>query len=268
VKELEKGVIVLLRSLKELTGYVVQATDGDVGEVHDLLFSDDSWILRYLVVDTRKWLPGRKVLIPPREMEEPLWQERRFPVSLTQKQVKESPSLDVDEPVSRQHEGALHRYFEWKPYWVGAIPFHRPVSYPIPDRDSKQDTDESESKVAGDVLENGDPHLRSTREVTGYRIEAPDGEIGHIDDLIAADDDWQIRYIVIDTCNWIPGKKVLLAVEWLDRFSWQDAKAFVDLSRKLIKDSPEFDPDKPVNREYEEILYDYYGRPRPPHWDE
>jgi hypothetical protein len=106
-----------------------------------------------------------------------------------------------------------------------------------------------------------DPHLRSTKEVIGYHIQAVDGEIGHVEDLIVDDEEWFLRYLVVDTRNWLPGKAVLVAPGWAKRVDWVKRKVHVDLPQEAIRDSPEFDPSRPVNREYEVRLYDYYGRP-------
>lgn len=66
---------------------------------------------------------------------------------------------------------------------------------------------------------------------------------------------------MIDTSNWWFGKKVLVAPQWASRVSWEEEKVYVDLSRKTIKHSPEWNPTEGINREYESRLYDYYGRP-------
>jgi hypothetical protein len=110
--------------------------------------------------------------------------------------------------------------------------------------------------------ESGDPHLRSTQEVLGYYIHASDGDLGHVEDFIVDDDNWTIRYMVVDTRNWLPGKKVLVAPEWITEVSWGESKVYVDLTQDAIKDSPEYDPTETVNRLYEERLYDFYGRPK------
>jgi hypothetical protein len=114
-------------------------------------------------------------------------------------------------------------------------------------------------------MEEGDPHLRSVGEVAGYHIEASDGEIGHIEDFIFDDETWKIRYVVVDTKNWLPGRKVLVSPLWVEDVSWRKRRVRVDLTQEEIKSSPEYDPTAPVNRQYEERLYDYYGRPR--YWD-
>jgi hypothetical protein len=106
-----------------------------------------------------------------------------------------------------------------------------------------------------------DPHLRSVREVTDYRIQAADGSIGHVEDFVAQIDPWVIRYLVIDTRNWLPGRKVLLAPAWVEKVDWPARKVHLAATREVVKNSPEFDPSEPVNREYEVRLHDYYGRP-------
>ena len=111
-----------------------------------------------------------------------------------------------------------------------------------------------------------DPNLRSTDTVTGYTFQAPDGEIGHVQDFIVDDETWAIRYVVVDTHNWLSGKKVLVFPAWINRVSWDKSKVFVDLSRESIKNCPAFDPEKPVTRAYEERLFDHYGRAK--YWEQ
>jgi len=250
----------MLRSTKELRGYTIRATDGNIGKVHELLFDDLAWIVRYLVADTGNWLPGRKVLLWPGVLGQPDWQSQALPVGLTREQVEHSPAISTDEPVSRQMEMDLHTYYGWTPYWRGGLPTFglgaaAAAETIAGELQQKDEEDEQES----------DPHLRSTREVIGYHIQARDGEIGHVEDLIVEDETWFIRYLVIDTRNWLPGRTVLVAPAWAEQISWIHRKVYLDLSRESIKNSPEFDPSIPVNREYEVQLYDFYGRPY--YWD-
>ena len=117
-----------------------------------------------------------------------------------------------------------------------------------------------------------DQHLRSVREVCGYHIQGSDDSIGHIQDFIVDDETWEVRYLVIDTSNVWFGRKVLVSPWWASSISWEHRKVYLDLSREEIRDSPEWNPDAGVNREYETCLYDYYGRPaywasdRHAHW--
>jgi hypothetical protein len=98
--------------------------------------------------------------------------------------------------------------------------------------------------------------------VIGYHIQAADGEIGHVEDFVLNDDVWTVHYIVVDTRNWLPGRKVILSTSWIEEVDWLENKVYVNLGQEAVENSPEFDPSAPVNREYEIRLYDYYGRPK------
>jgi len=245
----------MLRSVKELFGYKFEARDGEIGKVHDLYFDDLTWEIRYLVADTGKWLPGRKVLIIPSALGEPNWRSRNFPVQLTKDQIMKSPDIDLDKPVSRQHELKLHQHHNWAPYWIR---YAAPGTVSV--RPAPHAEEEKEKEATPEV--EGDSHLRSAKEVIGYHIQARDGEIGHVEDFIMEDMKEVIRYMIVDTKNWLPGKDVLISPLWIEKVSWKDAKVFIGLLRETIKDSPEYNPAEPINRRYEERLYDFYGRPK------
>ncbi len=246
----------MLRSIKEIRGYNVLATDGEFGIVSDIFFDDSQWMVRYLVVDTGDWHSGDNVLIPTTALEQPDWAASVFPVKLTKQQVKSSPLIDTNEPVHRQQEIALHRHFKWQPYWVidgleGPAPgLFDPAMYG-PDTETQRE----------DIHPVGDPHLRSSKEVIGYHIHATDGEIGHVDDFVVDDKTWRLRYMVGDTRNWMPGKRVLLALGWIKDVRWEDSEVYVDLTKGQIEKSPGFDSLKSLHRDFEDELYKHYGRP-------
>lgn len=244
----------MLRSITDLEGYVLQATDGDIGRCKDFLFDDRQWVVRYMVADTGRWIPKRRVLITPVSLGEPDWRSRRFPVLLSKNEVENAPGLAHEEPVSRQHEVELFTHYGYAPYWYGAG-FWGPSS--VPDRLRVE-----EGRAVATASEPvGDPHLRSVEEVTGYRVRARDDEVGHVEDFIVDDESWVIRYVVVDTRNWLPGRKVLVAPDWFGGFDWGERTARVDVTRREIEQSPEYDASQPVNREYETRLYDFLGRP-------
>lgn len=244
----------MLRSLNELNGYIVHATDGDIGKVSEFYFDDIKWGIRYLVVDTGNWLPGRKVLLSPSALKQPEWKSRSFPLSITMDKVKTSPEIDTDKPVARQHELDLHRHYGWEAYWAGeAI-----IGSPDIAASAFSSTQEDANK-GGKLF---DPHLRTTKVISGCHVHAIDGAIGHIADFIVEDESWVIRYLVIDTRNILPGKKVLIAPEWTKNIDWQERKIFIDVTKDKVKNSPVFNAVALVNRGYEESMYDYYGRPK------
>jgi hypothetical protein len=212
-----------------------------------------------MVADTGKWLPGRKVLISPISLGDPNWGYRLFQVKLTKEQIEHSPSLDSNAPVSRQYERKWLGYYGYPNYW-GYDGTWGTERYPAALFLQKRE----DTEVVPDI-DAGDPYLRSSTEVIGYHIQATDDEIGHVEDFILDDENWTIRYMVVDTRNWLPGRKVLLTPAWIDSVDWGNNKVSVDLTREQVKDSPEYDPSAPVNREYEVRLYDFYGRPK--YWE-
>src|SRR5262245_10939272 len=213
----------MLRSVKELHSYVINAIDGDIGRAQAFLFDDQTWDIRYLVCDIGVWLPGRRVLLSPTALGPPDYEARMIPVRLTKEQVQNSPDVDTDMPVSRQQEIALHRYYDWPVYW-GAVALAGTTPPPAAAVEIAQAVEEQQ----------GDPHLQSTREVIDYYIEAGDGDIGHVEDFIIDDESWAIRYLVVNTRNWWPGKKVLVAPQWISEIRWGDAQVHVDMTREQI----------------------------------
>jgi len=244
----------MLRSLKELENFTVGATDGDIGTVGDFYFDDGRWAVRYLVVQTGGfWEHPTPVLITPLAFRQVDWPTQRFHLALTQQKVKDSPSIDLDKPVSRQFEQDYYRYYGWPYYW-GSDGLWGNMAYPA-------ELVEAEARGPREDLDEADPNLRSLKEVTGYHLQGVDGEIGHVADLIVDDRTWAIRYLVVDTSNWWMGKQILLSPHWVERISWAENNVYLTLPREAIKNSPEWKPDQLVNREYEVRLYDYYGRP-------
>lgn len=241
----------MLWNASNLTGYSIAATDGDIGSAADLLFDDRHWTIRWLVVDTGSWLTGRKVLLPPRALATPDPAVRHFAVDLTRDQVKESPPIDTDAPVSRVEESDVFGYYGWEPYWVG-YPYAGMAGMPAAGPAGRPPA------VPGAEPET-DPHLRSVDEVTGYYIHASDGDIGHIEDFLVDEDGWTIRYLVVDTKNWWPGKKTLISPKSISHVDWGDGTVTTGLTRDQIRNAPEFDPLQTVDRAYEERFHAYYG---------
>jgi hypothetical protein len=241
----------MLINAKALNGYRLDSIDGEIGTAKEFYFDDQHWTIRYLVADTGNWLTGRKVLISPYALLGTNKSERIISINLTKKQIEDSPPLSRDKPVSRQFEESYCGYYGWPEYWGGPYSWG-PTPYIERDRDRWSDRARNSKPW--------DPHLRSTRDVTNHRVEASDGEIGHVEDFIIDDETWTIRYLVVGTRNWWPGKKVLVSPRWIDRVSWTDSKVFTALSRESIKQSPEFTESAILSREFEDILHQHYKR--------
>ncbi len=215
----------MLWNASTINGYTIDASDGQIGAVSDLLFEDADWAVRWLVVKTGALLSGRKVLLPLSALGQPDAKSSRIPVSLTMQQVQDSPDVDADLPVSQQSEAQIDTYYG------------RAVS----------------------ANDGSQPHLRSIAAVTGCYIHATDGDIGHAEDFLIDDSGWSIRYLIVDTQNWWAGEKVLISPRSVRRISWQDKLISLDVSRQKVKDSPRYDATRTVDGMYEEEFYTYYG---------
>jgi uncharacterized protein YrrD len=250
----------MLIKANALKGYTLDSIDGEIGKVKEFYFDDRYWTIRYLVADTGKWLIGRQVLISPHPLLTVNKEEQKIGISLTKKQIEDSPSLDNDKPVSRQFEKAYHGYYGWPIYWGGSFMWG---SYAYPYMAGPYPGVAHEREELAEATRNEkawDPHLRSTHDVAGRHIEAADGEIGHIEDFIIDDKTWAIRYLIVDTRNWWPGKRVLVAPQWIESVSWSESKVLVNLSRDAIKRSPEYTEESLLTRDYETGLHQHYNR--------
>jgi hypothetical protein len=250
----------MFRRISDLKNYVLEARDGDLGRCKDFLFYDRSWTIRYMVADTRKWLPGRKVLISPISLGTPEWERSRFPVKLTQQQVQESPRLEEDQPVSQHYEQRLLSYYRYPYYWAGPLAWGYqamppPVESPVKREVSRQP---EEAKIPERAA-----HLRSAHEVKGYHLQAQDDDIGHVEDFLVDDQTWRIHYLIVDTSNWLPGRKVLVATDWFQGVNWPQREVYVELTRREVEESPEYRSGR-INRGYEEELFGHYGAR--PYW--
>ncbi|MCB2299581.1 PRC-barrel domain-containing protein [Clostridium tagluense] len=246
----------MLNKVKALKGYKLKCIDGEIGKVKEFYFDDHHWTIRYLVADTGNWLVDRQVLISPYALGSVNNEDQYIIINLTKDQIENTPTLDSDKPVSRQYEKDYYTYYEWPVYWGGPKIWGTCGFSPI--IENTQSKGELMDSTQGD--KEWDSHLRSTREVSGYNIQATDGEIGHVEDFIIDNETLEIRYLVIATMNWWPGKKILVSPKWIDRVSWNESKVFVNLLRETIKQSPEYTEESLITRDYESKLHQHYNQ--------
>jgi len=216
----------MLRSIKEIYGNTLGASDGDIGQVKDFYFDDQSWAIRYLVADTGTWLAERQVLISPLAFAGLHGAGKTLPVSLTRKQIEDSPPIGSHTTVSRQYEVEYHKYYGWANYWEGES---LPGMNPFPTLQSPQILQSDEK---------ADAHLRSTQAVNGYHIQGSDGIIGHVCDFMMDDMSWAIQQLVIKTGNRFSGREVQISVSNVARISYEDSTIFVNLTKDTIEQSP------------------------------
>lgn len=268
----------MLQVISALKGFSVEASDGAIGTVSDFLFDDSTWKVRWLVVDTGKWLTGRKLLVHPSAIGQPDHGSHQLTVALTKGQVKDSPDIATDEPVSLQMQSDLYGYYGWDPMWGGGMygmgmygvgmfgggmyggatggiapPLSKP-GYAGANGAGGADRGKIDRR-------DGDPHLRSTTEVTGYHIRATDGNIGHVEDVLVDSTSWGVRYLIVDTSNWWFGQHVVMSPYAVKDVDWSDRHIGLDLSRDQIKSSPSWSPADEVEGKFERRLHSHYGWP-------
>jgi hypothetical protein len=262
----------MLRTIKDLEGYAIGATDGEIGRVTDILFDDLSWTLRYLVVETGSWLASKKVLISPFAVGARDFAARRLEVSITREQVRLCPDVDTEKPVTRQHEVQYLEYYHFPKYWGGADLWGH-YCYPglmlsgIGSGESDAAFREAQAADlrAADYAERSgayDPHLRSAEALQGYHVLASDGDSGHLRGMLIDEDSWNIRFCVIDTGSWWLGHQVLVAPKWITEVRWAERAIAVDLLKDAIEHSPLFDAAHPLERAEADLLDAYPGHRR------
>lgn len=242
-------------SLMEM--YNVQAIDDELGGVKDIYIDDEDWVIRYLVVDTRKWLPGKKVLMSPIQFDQVDFINQRIKLADTKENIKEGPSLEEHEPVSRNFEKSLSTYFGWPYYWNGESVWG-PYGTPS---DLVYNSEKNETPTIPDVREedHDDFHLRSVDELkgefSGYKMKAKDGKIGKITDFIVDDSDWKVHYAIVEKNNLLPGEVYLVPVDWIQNIDHINKEVYVDVPEYVFKKGPDFQPYQPLTEDYESYMY-------------
>jgi len=231
---------VMLQSIKRLYGEKLSASDGEIGHVKDLYFDDQNWAVRYLVVDTGNWLPGRQVLLSPHAIGRLYQDGKVLLANLTRKQIEDSPAIGPHKPVSRQYEEAYYRHYGWPYYWQGdglwgmsGFPILDSPARPLP----------KEPAVATNPKrEPADAHLRSTQAVKGYHLQASDGIVGHVCDFMMDDEIWAIGQLIIKTGNRFTGKEVRIPVSSEKQISYNESTVFLNLTKQVVEQSSEHHP--------------------------
>jgi hypothetical protein len=237
----------MLHALADLIGGKIQAIDGDVGEIRSFYFDEREWVVRYLLVETSPWFNSRDILLSLDCFKDVDWKARTYPVNLTKEMVRKSPAIDTGKLISRYKEEEIVQYYGWQEYWNVRTLERRPMA-----------GTQAGHEVAVAVPPQT-PVLRNTREVFGYAVRATDGELGTVSGFIVDDVCWQVRYAVIDTGTWMPGKRVLVAPERIASINWEEADISLNLTREQIKEAPEYDPRQIIDQTYEDKLCRYYG---------
>lgn len=267
----------MLNAISSLHGFDIRATDGSLGTVSDFLIDDSTWKVRWMVVDTGGWLSGRKVLVHPSAVMSAEYGAMQLKVSLSKAQVKDSPDIAEDQPVSQQMQSDLYSYYGWDPLWGGGVygagmyggsmyaggmgAIASPISSPAFFGASAVQEAERQARRGDTDPEPGDPHLRSLAEITVYHVHATDGDIGHIEDLLIDSETWTVRYLIVDTANWWFGQHVLVSPHAVTGVDWSDRHVRLDITKERVRSSPAWNPAEAISDAYEKRLNHHYDWP-------
>ena len=256
LRALESGRTILAQKLGRLIGMHIEASDGEIGEIKDVYFDDHCWAVRYLVVATGAWFAQHKVLISPISVAKIDWDNGQMEVSLSRQEVRTSPPIDTDKPVSRQHEVDYFDHYGYPYYWNGpslwgdtAGPLR--LIGPIPPARNIPDID-GEAPL--------DPRLRSAVEVTGYVLRTTDTAMGHVEDFLLDFETWAIRYLVVNTRHWLTGKHILVPPQWIADVDWPQRVVSINVASDIVRAAPPFDPHCEFSDAHETNLYRHYQR--------
>lgn len=223
----------MLRSIKQMLGDKLGASDGEIGQIKDFYFDDQNWAIRYLVADTGSWLPGRQVLISPHSLGSIDQAGDVLRVNLTRKQIENSPSIDTRKPVSRQYEEEYYRYYGWPYYWQGDALWGM-SGFPLLETPTKPYTYVPPA-ANGPPAERADAHLRSANAVNGYLLRTSEGINGHVCDFMMNAQSWAIEQLVIKTGHRLTGIEVQIPAKLASRISYEDSTVFIDMTWAAIE---------------------------------
>ena len=251
----------MLDRLGDLASVTVRGISGeDLGTVVDFYFDDERWTIRYVVVDTGNWLNQRHVLVSPFAIDVVDRDAARIVVDLSRQQLRNAPRADLKRPISRDFEIAYAGYHGYVLYWAGPGVWGSGAT-PRSSAPSDSSAARAMPTASSAPAIEADSHIRSCADVRGYHIEALDGEIGHVEEFLADDESWTIRYLIVDTSNWIGGRTVLVSPGWARSVDWGRRRVHVDLSHEQIKSSPDYHSAMTPDRDYEDRLHAHYRQP-------
>lgn len=251
----------MLHRIKALHKCTVYANDGVVGTLDRCYFDDDHWAVRYLVVDTGTWLPGREVLIPPLAVADIQESESAIHLAMPRIQIEKSPAVGMTTVPTREQEAMYLTYYGFPLYWEGAGLWGQESSSAANVVDFDERRLRAASEIQGITAALDVIALQDSQNVAGCHLHATDGAIGRVEDFIVEDTSWLIRYLIVDTSNWWMGRRVLIAPQWVTNIDWGRSIVQLALTKDAIKNSPEYDTSQPIDRQYETELYRHYDRP-------
>lgn len=256
-------------SFEALRDYTVHAADGTLGHIKDLYFDETTWLVRYLLVDTKRWLPGRKVLLSPQAVQDIDHEERIIEFGLTKAQIEASPTIDELAPMSRQVSETIDAHYGWHHTWItgGVIDSHLATANfgPIIDEFTVPDEIRSRRKRRADLGQ----HLRSVAELKGFdarsALPGAGGRAGVVADAIVNAVDWRLPYFVVDTSEWLPAHRIVVPTALVEAIDLDGRSLRIGAEVTALAHAPTFNGVAELDARQEMAVLAYFFRnPAPP----
>lgn len=243
----------------DLRHYDVKGSSEHIGKLHDIYLDDETWKIKWFVVETGNWFSSNKILLDSEKIIKVSPQEGTFHVSLTQKDVEEAPSANEHLPVGDQHRNE-YSYIAASHNTL-LFPGYAGLMMPTTLIERPEQAVGAEKNLEELARQQADRHLRSASEIEGYTIHAADGNLGPLSDLVINAETWTIELLALDTSKWLPGRTVVISPRSIDRISWEDRELVVMMEKETIEQSPELHSLKSIETSYLSKLNDYYRFP-------
>jgi sporulation protein YlmC with PRC-barrel domain len=208
----------------KLLGFSLGAADGEIGTVKDIYFDDNNWIVRYLVVETGNWLFKRRVLISPCAVVGDI-KNNILQVNLNKEQIKNSPDINTDMPVSRQQESSLTNHYSWPSFGRAGLGW--------PTTGMIKGASALVNKVEGTL--DFDPHLRSFSHVAQYEVYNEDGRVGLVKDLAIDFSDWSIPFLLLDDASTSDQERVVISTKRIASIDWETFQVKVSINNEDLQ---------------------------------
>ncbi|ASJ70798.1 PRC-barrel domain-containing protein [Granulosicoccus antarcticus] len=243
----------------DLRHYEVSSSTENIGRIHDVYLDDQSWKVRWFVVETGHWFSSNKVLLDPRKVLEVSPETRNITVSASKESIQNAPSAEQHPPVSDQNEQKYnyivtnHDTLLFTGYAGAMMP---PTLV-----ERAQTATSAEQELQDSVRQSSDRHLRSASELDGYTVSAIDDTLGPLSDLVINSESWTIDLLALDTSKWLPGRTVVISPQSVDKISWDERKLMVKMDKETIEQSPELGDLKSIETSYISRLNEFYRYP-------
>jgi hypothetical protein len=260
----------MLRSLKELESYEIGASEGSIGCVKAFYFDDIDWIIRYLYLDAGTWLSSQRVLLSPESIRREILEQKGLLVTGAGEPGGKISDLDADESNRQREEMPYLGYYGYRYHWTGKglrgesdYPgmLIKGVGYGDSGGEYRPAQDAHDGQVSDDAgFKRGDPRLQNARRIVGYRVQASDGDLGRVQELLIDDKTWAIRFMVVEAGDWWRGHRLLIAPHWIHAADWVDECISLDLTQTIAKAAPRLETSRQLDDRRATGLFLHEGR--------